>query len=295
MSFWATREALFQAEMAAKAENEQLEEHAAWATQFPIKELKARSLIPKPATGGYLVAHLLRFLGIAHPDQWVDPTVAYRKTRAFESNRFSLAAWLRVGELEAARIDCAPYDHERFLDALDEIRPLTRLQPSDWQPRITEICAAAGVAVLVVPHFSEARANGATQWVSPTKAIIQLSLRYKWEDIFWFSFFHEAGHVVLHRKKAVFVDPPKPHEGLDTADPATVRLEREADLFAARALIPRRYERRLRSLRLIDIPEFADQLKIAPAIVVGRMQHDGLLPYNQGHDLRRQFEFISDD
>ena len=150
------------------------------------------------------------------------------------------------------------------------------------------------MAVVIVPHFSGARANGATQWISQTKAMIQLSLRYKWEDIFWFSFFHEAGHLVLHRKKDVFVEPPKPHEGLDTADPTTVRREREADRFAARALIPPRYERRLRLLRLIDIPEFAEQLRIAPAIVIGRMQHDGLLAYNQGHDLRRQFEFVED-
>ena len=92
----------------------------------------------------------------------------------------------------------------------------------------------------------------------------------------------------------MFVEPPKPYEGLDSADPVTVRLEREADRFAARALIPPRYERRLRELRLIDIPEFADQLRIVPAIVVGRMQHDGLLPYNLGHDIRRQFEFDED-
>ena len=294
VSFWATREALFQAQIAAQAENKELEDYLPWARKFPIKELKARNVIPKQAAGGYLVAHVLRFLGIAHPDQWVDPTVAYRKTRAFESDKFALAAWLRLGEIEASRAECAPYEHERFLDALDEIRPLTRLEPSEWQPEVARLCAAAGVVVVIVPHFSEARANGATRWISPSKAIIQLSLRYKSEDIFWFSFFHEARHVVLHRKKDVFVEPPKPHEGLDSADPTTVRLEREADRFAARALIPPRYERRLRQLRLIDVPEFAEQLRIAPAIVVGRMQHDGLLPYNLGHDMRRQFEFDED-
>lgn len=295
VSFWATREALYQARMAAQAENEELESHVGWAQRFPIKELKARNLIPRPAQGAQLVAHLLRFLGIAHPEQWVDPTVAYRKTRAFESDSFALSAWLRVGEIEAAQIGCEPYDHDRFLDALDEIRPLTRLDPTEWQPEVAQLCAAAGVAVVVVPHFSKARANGATRWVSPTKAVIQLSLRYKWEDVFWFSFFHEAGHVVLHRKKQLFVEPPKPHEGLDAADPDTVRLEREADRFAGRTMIPPRYERRLRQLRLSDVPDFAEQLGIAPAIVVGRMQHDGLLPYNQGHHFRRKLEFAEDE
>lgn len=77
---------------------------------------------------------------------------------------------------------------------------------------------------MIVPHFSKGRANGATRWISPSKAVIQLSLRYKWEDIFWFTFFHEAGHVVLHQKKQVFVEPQKPREGLEAAEPTTVRL-----------------------------------------------------------------------
>jgi HTH-type transcriptional regulator/antitoxin HigA len=294
VSFWATREALYQARMAAAAENEELEQEVGWASKFPIKELRARDLIPKAAQGAELVAHLLRFLGIAHPKQWVDPTVAYRKTRAFESDSHALAAWLRLGEIEASRIECEPYDHDRFLDALDEIRHLTRLEPEEWEPELIRLCAAAGVAVVIVPPFAKARANGATRWLSASKAVIQLSLRYKWEDIFWFSFFHEAGHIVLHRKKQVFVEPPKPKEGLDDADPATVRLEQEADRFAARTLIPPRYERRLRQLRLDDIRDFAEQLQIAPAILVGRMHHEGLLPYNQGHELRRQLEFVED-
>jgi len=295
VSFWATREALYQARMAAKAEDEELGSEVEWAQQFPIRELKERDLIPKSAQGGQLVAHLLRFLGIAHPRNWIDPVVAYRKTRAFQSDPYALASWLRLGEIEASRIECEPYDHDRFLDALEAIRPLTRLAPERWEPEVRRLCAASGVAVVIVRHFSKARANGATRWISPSKAVIQLSLRYKWEDIFWFSFFHEAGHVVLHRKKQVFVEPSKPTEGLEAADPTTVRLEREADRFASRTLIPARYERRLRRLSLTDIPAFAEHLQIAPAIVVGRMQHDGLLPYSHGYELRRQFDFAENE
>jgi HTH-type transcriptional regulator/antitoxin HigA len=295
VSFWATREALYQARMAAQAENEELESQIGWAQQFPIRELKDRNLIPKEANGAQLVAHLLRFLGIAHPRHWADPSVAYRKTRAFESDSYALSAWLRLGEIEASRIECDAYDHDRFLDALDEIRRLTRDDPEQWEPEMKRLCAAAGVAVVIVKHFSKARANGATRWISPSKAVIQLSLRYKWEDIFWFTFFHEAGHVVLHKKKQVFVEPLKPKEGLESAAPAAVRLEHEADRFAARTLIPLRYERRLRHLNPADIPRFADQLGVAPAIVVGRMQHEGVLPYSQGHEFRRRFEFGDDE
>jgi HTH-type transcriptional regulator/antitoxin HigA len=291
VSFWVTREALYQARIAAHAENEELARYIQWAQGFPVKELKERNLIPTTANGPELVAHLLRFLGIAHPKYWSDPSVAYRKTRAFESDNYALSAWLRLGEIEASRVECDAYDHDGFREAIDDIRPLTRLGPEQWEPELRRLCAEAGVAVVIVKHFAKARANGATRWLSPSKAVIQLSLRYKWEDIFWFSFFHEAAHVLLHQKKQLFVEPLKPDEGLKEADPSIVRLEQEADRFAARTLIPQRYERRLRLLDVAGVPGFADQLGIAPAIVVGRMQHDGLLAWNQGHEYRRHFEF----
>ena len=293
-SFWTTREALYHTRMAEQAERQELEAAVDWALNFPVAELKSRDLLPRSASGSDLVAHLLRFLGIAHPDQWQDPTVAYRKSRKFESDTYALSAWLRVGEIEASRIECRPFDQDRFLDALEEIRTLTCLEPSDWEPELVRLCADAGVAVVIVPHFKKARANGATRWLSPSKALIQLSLRYTWEDVFWFSFFHEAGHVALHRKKEVFVEPPS-KKNLEQADPMTVRFEAEADRFAARTLIPPRYERRLNQLHLADVPAFARQLRIAPAIVVGRMQHEGLLHFSQGRELRRQFAFAEDD
>jgi HTH-type transcriptional regulator / antitoxin HigA len=288
-SFWLTREALYQGKLAELAEREDLQVAVAWAAKFPISELKKLGFIPGTAKGVEIVVHLLRFLGLAQPRQWTDPSAAYRKSKAFESDPHALSAWLRLAELRAAKIECAPYDQDCFLDALHEIRHLTCLDPEEWEPKLVQLCADAGVAVVVVDTFKGARANGATRWLSPTKALIQLSLRYKWEDVFWFTFFHEAGHVALHRKKDAFVEVPQ-----SKRDPAIARLEEEADRFASRILIPQRFERRLRALSLEDVPAFAEQLGVAPAIVVGRLQHDGILPYTRGHNFRRQFEFVDE-
>ena len=293
-AFWLTREAQYQAKLAKENERIDLESAVDWAMRFPIPELKKLDLIPPGASGTDVAIHLLRFLGIARPGQWTDPTVAYRKSQHFESDPYALSAWLRRGEIEASAIDCAPYDQDRFLDALQEVRRLTRLDPAEWQPRLIRLCADAGVAVVIVDTFSRARANGATRWLSPNKALIQLSLRYKWEDVFWFTFFHEAGHVVQHRKKDAFVEAGPGAKGDDT-DPGMQRLEDEANRFAARTLIPPRAERRLPQLSLAEIPAFAKELDIAPAIVVGRMHHEGLLPWNRGHNLRRQLVFVDDE
>jgi HTH-type transcriptional regulator/antitoxin HigA len=186
-----------------------------------------------------------------------------------------------VGE-QICPIECQPYNADAFVAALERIRGLTRLSPEEWGPQVEPLCAEAGVAVVVVDSFKKSRANGATRWLSPTKALIQLSLRGRWEDIFWFTFFHEAGHVHLHRKKEIFLD----------ADPGKAggSVEDEANRFAARMLIPPRYGWQLPLLRLGDIPSFAEQIGVAPAIVVGRLHHEGHLPFSRGNHLRKRFK-----
>jgi addiction module HigA family antidote len=288
-TFWLTREALYQGKLAEQQEREYLSTAQDWAARFPIAELKKRDFLPKDARGPELVAHLLRYLGVADPARWADPTVAYRASRKFDSDAYALSAWLRQGELEASRIECDPFDPERFTEALQDIRVLTRRDPEEWHSELVRLCAQAGVALVIVREFPKARANGAARWLSPTKALIQLSIRYRWEDVFWFTFFHEAAHILMHRKKEVFVEPPKTlkREGVD---PDVLRLEDEADRFAGRTLIPPQLEKRLPRLTLPEIPKFAEQAGVAPAIVVGRLQHEGLLPYNQGNHLRRRLE-----
>jgi HTH-type transcriptional regulator / antitoxin HigA len=289
-SFWMTREAHFQADRARLAQRDEFANAVDWARQFPISELRKRGVLPSEGDGADLVEQLLGFLGIAHPAQWKEPLAAYRRSQKFESDPYALSSWLRQGELEAIDIDCAPYDETRLLDVLQEARALTCLTPKEWWPRLQELGASVGVAIVIVDVYQGARANGATRWLAADKALVQLSLRYRWEDIFWFSFFHEMAHVILHRKKDVFVEvAPKDR----SADPESRQLEEEANRFAARALIPTRYESRLKALTLSDAPEFARALGIAPAIVVGRLQHDGRLRPYQGNGMRRRLVFTS--
>lgn len=282
-AFWLNRESLYRADLARQDETRDLASALEWAKRFPVRELRERGFIASGSRGTDLVRDLLRFFGIASPELWSDPVVAFRKSLRVESDAKALATWLRAGELEAGTIDAKPFDSDRFHNALLEVRALTRLDPSEWQPELVRTCAAAGVAVVVLEAFRGARAHGATRWLSPTKALIQMSLRYRWEDIFWFSFFHEAAHVLLHRKKQIFL------EGLEPArDDESRVLEAEADRFAARILIPPEYESELRRLTLTDVPDFAERLGIDAGIVIGRLQHDGLIPNHRGNELRHR-------
>jgi len=153
-------------------------------------------------------------------------------------------------------------------------------------PQLQALAGAAGVAVVFVPAPPGCRVSGATQWLSPDRALIALSLRHKTNDHLWFTLFHEAGHILKHGKKATFVD------GLDGADE---EHETEADRFAADQLIPPAAAQKLHGLRSEqELKDSATALGIAPGIVVGWMQHEGWLPRTHLNGLKVSYQWLED-
>lgn len=289
--FWNNLERNYQEHEARKQEEERLASSGGWLRQIPVRKMVELGWIEEREDSVGQARELLNFFGIASPDQWRDvfelPQASYRHTSAFESETGSLGAWLRKGTLEGQQIDCAPFDRDRFKAVLVEARQLTREPPEVFSEALVERCAAAGVAVAFVPELPSCRANGATRWLSSQKALVQLSIRYRWADVLWFSFFHEAAHVLLHGKREVFIEGEDGVRG----EPAE-KKEEEADRFAARLLIPPGELERLRVLAQLkriskaQVRGFADELEIDPGIVVGRLQHEGWLPHTHLNGLR---------
>jgi len=146
----------------------------------------------------------------------------------------AVAAWLRQGERLAQQVRTEPYDQARFIQALNQIRKLTQAEPQVFAPQAIELCRAAGIALVFVPVLPATRAYGATRWLTPQKALLQLSLRGKTDDFLWFAFFHEAAHILKHGKREVFIEAPD-----GAADQETNRKEEEANTFASDFLIPK--------------------------------------------------------
>jgi HTH-type transcriptional regulator/antitoxin HigA len=287
--FWLNLERNYREALARQAETERLKQGLAWITHFPTRAMQKAGWL-KASGGVEQLQELLNFFGIASPDQWNglwgEAKVAYRESAAFTSDAGAVAAWLRRGELSAQGIACQPYNEEKFRKALHAARGLTGAPPDTFQSELRGLCADAGVAVVLVRELPKVRVSGATRWMSPTKALIQLSLRYKTDDQLWFSFFHEAGHVLLHGKRAVFIE--------DGTSPKDAK-EAEADVFAADVLIPRDEFERIRAAHPLSearVRNFAAEIGVAPGIIVGRLQHDGLLPFNQLNHLKRRFEWV---
>lgn len=286
--FWLRREQHYRESLARQQDEDDLATHLEWLKEFPVKEMIAKGWISGFRDKIDQLKEVLRFFAINSPDQWdaANFSASFRRSNAYQANPASVAAWLRAGELAAQDIYCQRFNAETFREALTQARRLTVEEPEVFVSRLQEICGDAGVAVVFIPELKKTRASGATRWLTSEKALIQLSLRYKTNDHFWFTFFHEAGHILLHGKREVF---------LEEADNSTASLkEQQANQFAADFLIPPREMTRLRELvprdglypSLESIEDFAREIGIAPGIVVGRLQHENLLPFSHGNRLK---------
>jgi Zn-dependent peptidase ImmA (M78 family) len=262
-----------------------------WLDRFPIKDMVQRELIPKADDRVGTMSAVLNFFGVsttsAWERNWAITGTLFRQSSAYSVSQGAVAVWLRWGELRAARIECEPYSASKFLSALRDIRSLIDKEPQVFEPAMKRLCAEAGVAVVLVPEIGQTRASGAARWLAPDRAVIQLSLRYRKDDQFWFTFFEEGAHILLHGRKDFFV------AGLDNA--VNAAKETEAKRWAADFLIPPDtlgafLEAGYKSESAIR--RFASQLGISPGIVVGRLQHDDHLDWSSSlNRLKRTFAF----
>ncbi len=291
--FWLNLEQNYREALARQRDQEALSREIDWLKTLPLKPLVEKGWVAKQRDPIDQLRAVLEFFRCASPSAvetyCAGLQVSFRKSTKFESDLMATAAWLRRGELIGQEVDCEPYDKGKFREALQRIRLLTPKEPQEFYPEAQRLCSESGVAFAIVPEISGCRVSGAARWLSKDKAIIQLSLRYSWSDIFWFSFFHEAGHILLHnKKKAVFLDGGYGED----------EDEQEANRFAAEQLIPSVAWVKFCDRREFDphlVLRFAEELRIHPGIVVGRLQHEGIIGH--GHLLNRlktRFKWASD-
>lgn len=292
-SFWNNRQKRYDEYAAREAEKRNFSKKERWMDSFPVKEMITRGWIRESTDKIEQLNEILKFFGVNSPDEWsllwVKPSVVYRKSKAFITKPEAASVWLRRGELMAEGIDCEDYNKNVFKNALTAITRFTVEKPDFFEKRMIQLCAEAGVALVFVPPLRGVPVYGITRWLNPNKALIQLSLRGKYEDIFWFTFFHEAAHILLHGKRDVFIE----------AENHKDEKELQADSFARDFLIPqeqwKRFLRKNAGISKKTVAEFAAELKISSAIVIGRLQHENIIPHSHLNELRRKFDFVNED
>jgi len=286
VEFWMARDFQYHLQTA------NLEEATnAWVRDLPFADMVRFGWIePVPKRSEELAA-CLRFFDVPNVAVWhrlygsLEQKFLFRASAAFESKPAAVAAWLRKGEIEAKGMKCAPWSAQGFGVTLMSVRSLTREKdPKHFVPELQRACAEVGVAVAIVRSPSGCRASGATRFVAADRALLLLSFRYLSDDQFWFSFFHEAGHLLLHSHQDVFI------EGIEVPDSAA---ENEADDFATRTLIPPQHMPELLRLRQnkFALARFARRMGISPGIVVGQLQHHGKIKHNHFTGLKKRYQW----
>ncbi len=271
--FWNNLERNYQETLIRLKENERLDKEAASLGRFECyKDLVRWGYLPKTSVAREEVSNLLGFFQVSSLD-FVKKThpVAFRQTKNKSFSHESLAAWLRCGEIEAEKIRTKPFEKETLIDNMESLKKLTTIRNDQLQNQLQSICSEIGIAVVFVPYFAKTYVDGATRWLSSDKALIQVSLRGKSSDRFWFTFFHEIGHILKHGKTDEFIEFEN-----DRSDSLTLK-ENEADEFAKETLIPDSlFKNFLAKKDLSDeaIVNFARDISVSPSIVAGRLKHE---------------------
>lgn len=298
-NFWLNREAKYREHLARIEAQERCQNWVDWLDRLPLSDLKKTGVIPnerltqssKPA----LVEHLLGFFGVASPEQWQQRYVGmeanFRRTRETQSDIGAISSWLRLGEIEAEKLDGPNYNRAKFEKALKHIRDLTTQPPYTFEPTLRHLCHEAGITFVIVPAIPGAHVSGVARWLNNHRPLIQLSLYGKTNDKFWFTFFHEAAHILLHsdEKKTIYLDD------LNT-NSQNSKEEQEANQWAGDFLIPPTHNYQLTDLLSKEsVKQFSKEIGIHPGIVVGRLQHDNLIDLSWMNDLKDSFQLTSAD
>lgn len=287
--FWLSREGNYRSNISRLQSAGSIDAAQAWLDELPWQDMQKFGWIPPERNTEDNVSNCLNYFSVKDVTEWRQKysqflsLVSFRTSFAHKSEPGSVIAWLRYGEMVSDKISCERWNAAKFERALINARRLTRKRdPSSFIPELREICAQNGVALVVAKGPNGCRASGATRFLNGQKAMILLSFRHMTDDHFWFTFFHEAGHLLLHGEKAVFLE--------DDSD-ASLKEEHEANLFAQNLLIPPEARSEFLSLKAnkASVMKFAIKIGISRGIVVGQLQHQRVLKQNQLNFLKRRY------
>ena len=284
---WNLYEANYRSQLASRAADDDLAEQYERAKEFPLRYLRKYGYITAPARDrAGTVRELLSILGVANVEAfwatWTQGSVAYRRRAVARKDPTALATWLALAERHHDGVhDVAAFDRAGLERLVPELRALTVGDPIAAISETIERLREVGVVLCFIPPVPGLGIHGATRWLNETP-VIQLSLLWKSDDQLWFTLFHELGHVLLHGDKELYL----------TGESNTV--EAEANDYASELLIPSDAEHLVPKTRDIGaIRALAEELGIAPSIVLGRAQRE-TQDFAWGHELKRKFEWVAE-
>lgn len=282
-SFWINKQARYNEFKAREKQMETIRSASEWTKQFPYAQMANLGWVPSTRNLEEKSINLFSYFGVSSNVAWEnlymksELKVAAYTTLKHTIDPHSISAWLRRGEIQATEIETPAFNPKIFKHNLYIIKTIMAKQPSGFFTNLQKLCLEAGVKVFYTPKLPKVPLSGSTRWINDNP-IIQLTARYNQNDRFWFTFFHEAGHILLHGKKYISLenidfseaDPLKEQEAHEFAEEWTFSSDQEKEVLSSF------------SLTEDDIISYAEKFNTHPAIIIGRFHHKGLIPFSVG-------------
>lgn len=273
--FWLERDRRYQLQLAEVNEAEKIIKEKKWAKCFPLLEMKKYGFIKDEKDIVATTKNLYYFFGVTSEEAFYEVYCnqytqysAFRISNKHQVNSNAIIAWLRRGEKQAEEIKINEYNIKRLNELIPAFKKIMVKQEGYFFDELQSLCSECGIRLVHTPKLPKAPISGSTRWYR-NNPLMQLSNRYQRNDIFWFTFFHELGHIVRHGKKDVFV------EGFEYTPEGLIK-EQEADSFAVKCTFSKEDEAKLKLIGQLNkkiVLEYADEFNTHPAIIIGRLAH----------------------
>ena len=289
-NFWMAREHDYRASMKLP-EKVSITSFDELIDTLPLSDMKKFGWIGGAGLREDRISECMEFFGVSTLAQWQGRyesafrDATYRRSTAYAACEISTTVWLRQGEIETHGEKVADWSQENLKLELEGFRRLTWYKrPSLFLPKLKEGLGRAGVKFAIVKSPSGCSTSGAVRILADDTPHIQLSVRYLSDDQFWFSLFHEIGHLLLHFDNMPILKSTELKE----------ECEWEANEFASQVIVPMTHHEELFSLTASKslIINFAKKVGVAPGLIVGQLQHEGIIRYNQMQHLKRRYRWI---
>lgn len=279
--FWNNLEAIYREKLIkAEAENA-MDADVEIAKQFPYSEMAKFGWVPKTREAKEKVVNLRRYFEVVNLSILGSAQItriACRRLAITEKSDLALMAWAQEAKIRARGIQTAPINVNGLISAMPELRKMTALSPKEFCPKIKKCLADCGVALVFLPHLKGSFLQGAS-FMDGNKIVVGLTARGKYADKFWFSLFHELAHIVLGHVGQPNEISEEDEKAADKWSGDTLIISEDFEAFRE----DRDYSER-------SVLQFAKEQEIAPGIVVGRMQMEGMIQYNMLNNLKEKYE-----
>lgn len=198
-----------------------------------------------------------------------DLAVSFRKSSKEPSisNIINSNVMVQIAINEALKTDAPKFNKKKFEKAVEYALSLTAAH-NEFYPLVEKAFRDAGVKLVILPNLDNSGINGATKKIGEN-IMLMVNDRRTYSDTFWFTLFHEIGHIMNG-------DYGITYDGYD-------KKESEADLYAKDKLIPKNAYKEFilnNSFTEKSIRKFADEISRDPGIILGRLMKDGLVSYS---------------